>query len=332
MTKVYQAPDAKSVFERYVRMGEEDSAVERMKRFVNRHFERLLVVLLVGSLLLIQQFIDYKLAFLSFYYLPVIVAGFLVGRRMAVWAALFVVLLLGFMQAFQGLVAAPGLGASALFYLLPWGGFLILTGYAVGVLAERAQARTDDVRSTYLIMLELLSLHVDSSDRLRRGHSYRVGERAAILARELGLDGRRQEDLRVAGLLHEIGPRDPRLVRLMSELPAERDARLISIRSALRLVEEYSRYHEVVSAGSPVDDSNMTTGSKVLAVADAYETLQTPTPTRQAFASWTALEEIERGAGSTFASDVVKALRAVVSREREDLERGGSGAPAVRLA
>lgn len=324
--------DAGSISGHHARMRNDNAAIERFKRLVNRHFERLLVVLLVGSLLLIQQFIEYKLAFLSFYYLPVIAAGFLVGRRMAVWAALFVVLLVGFLQTFQGIVAAPGLGASAVFYLLPWGGFLILTGYAVGALAEQAQARTEDVRGTYLIMLELLSLHVDSSDRMRRGHSYRVGERAASLARELGLDGTRQEDLRVAGLLHEIGPRDPRLVGLMSELPPERDRKLTSMRSALRLVDEYSRYHEVVSAGGAVDDSSMTTGAKVLAVADAYETLQTATPTRQAFASWTALEEIERGAGRTFASEVVKALRTVVSREREDLERRRLGTPAVRLA
>ena len=299
---------------------QDNETIDRVRRFVNRHFERLLVVLLVGTLLLIQQFIEYKVAFLSFYYLPIIGAGFLVGRRMAVWASLFVVLLVGFLQAFQGLVARPGLHAEALFYLVPWGGFLILTGYAVGALAEQRKARTDDVRTTYLAMLELLSLHVDASDRMRRGHSYRVGERAVALAEELGLDEARREDLRIAGLLHEIGPRDPRLVRVMAEIPASRNAELSSMRSALRLVDEYSHYHEVVSSGWPVDDTRITLDAKILAVADAFETLQSSTATRQAFAPWTALEEIERGAGSTFASEVVKALRATAARERVELE------------
>jgi hypothetical protein len=294
--------------------------IDRAKRFVNRHFERLLVVFLVGSLLLIQQFIEYKLAFLSFYSLPIIAAGFLMGRRTAVWASLFVVLLVGFLQESQGIVTQPGLHTDALLYLLPWGGFLILTGYAVGALAEQRQARTQDVRGTYLAMLELLSLHVDASDRARRGHSYRVGERAVALAAELGLDEVRQEDLRIAGLLHEIGPRDPRLVRVMAELPTSRDAKLSSMRTALRIVDEYSHYHEVVSAGWPVDDTRITLGAKILAVADAFETLQTPTASRQAFAPWTALDEIERGAGSTFASEVVKALRNVTAQQRVDLE------------
>jgi hypothetical protein len=245
-----------------------------------------------------------------------------------VWASLFVVLLVAFLAAFVG-DGPTGLSGEQLFYIVPWGGFLILTGYCVGALAEQRKARTDDVRTTYLTMLELLTLHVDSSDRMRRGHSYNVGERAASLGAELGLTDDQQEDLRVAGLLHEIGPSDPRLVRVMSEVPVGRDAKVNSMRSALRLVDEYSHYHEVASAGTPVDDARISIGAKILAVADAYETLQTPTATRQAFASWTALEEIERGAGNTSATEVVQALRRVAARERENLERT---APRMKLA
>ena len=306
--------------------------LEHAKRFIYRHFERLLVLFLVGSLLAIHFFIDHKLAFLSFYYLPVIAAGFLVGRKMAVWAAVFVVVLVTFIQASEGFTQNPGLHADEVFYLVPWGGFLILTGYAVGALAEQRKARTDDVRGTYLTMLELLTLHVDSSDRMRRGHSYRVGERSAALARELGLGDAQQEDLRVAGLLHEIGPRDPRLVRVMSEVPAAQDSKLSSMRRALKLVDEYSHYHEIVSTGWPVDDARISIGAKILAVADAFETLQTPTPTRQAFAPWTALEEIARGAGNTFASEVVSALRKSARIEAAEPQPGGEPAPAIRLA
>ena len=311
----------------------EQAALEQTKRFINLHFERLLVVFLVVSLLLIHNFIEYKLAFLSFYYLPIIAAGFLVGRTMAVWASLFVVLLVGFIQANAGLEGHAGLHAEELATLLPWGGFLILTGYAVGGLAEQRRARTEDVRGTYLTMLELLTLHVDSSDRMRRGHSYQVGARAVLLAQELGLGETQQEDLRVAGLLHEIGPRDPRLVRVMSDIPATRDSKLSSMRSALRLVDEYSHYHEAVSTGWPVDDARISLGAKILAVADAYETLQTPLPTRQAFAPWTALEEIERGAGTAFASEVVKALRGIASLERaEQVTTEEAIRPSIKLA
>jgi hypothetical protein len=309
----------------------ENAALEASKRFIFRHFERLLVMVLFASLLVIHFALDYKVAFLSFYYLPIVVAGFLVGRRLAVWAAVFAVSLVVFVQALHGLQGPPGLTTEQFLFFVPWGGFLILTAYSVGALAEQRKARTEDVRSTYLTMLELLTIHVDTSDRLRRGHSYRVGERAVALSRELGLTDSQQEDLRVAGLLHEIGPRDPRLVRIMSDIPAVKDSKLSSMRRALRLVDEYSHYHEVVSTGWPVDDTRISIGAKILAVADAYETLQTPTPTRQAFAPWTAIEEIERGAGSTFASEVVRALRSAVPPERVE-HRGDLDGPSIRIA
>jgi hypothetical protein len=235
-----------------------------------------------------------------------------------------------FVQAMQGLNGHAGLHTEELATLVPWGGFLILTGYAVGVLAEQRRARTEDVRATYLTMLEVLTLHVDAADRTRRGHSYRVGERAVNIAKLIGLTESQQEDLRVAGLLHEIGPGDPRLVRVMSETPSG-DGSTSSMRSALRLVDEYSHYHEVVSTGWRVDDARISIGAKILAVADAYETLQTPTPTRQAFAPWTALDEIQRGAGTTFASEVVAALRKIATIDRVELDPE-QRRPAIRMA
>ena len=53
---------------------------------------------------------------------------------------------------------------------------------------------------------------------------------------------------------------------------------------------------------------------KILAVADAFETLQMATPVRVAFPKWSALEEVEKGAGKTFAKDAVRALRTVAGR------------------
>ena len=47
-----------------------------------------------------------------------------------------------------------------------------------------------------------------------------------------------------------------------------------------------------------------------------------PTPVRPAFSKWSALEEVEKGAGKTFARDAVKALRSVAARP----ETAGTGA------
>src|SRR5204863_6839014 len=119
-----------------------------IQRFVLKYFERILVLLLVASLLVINSLIEQKFAFLSFYYLPIILAGFYGGRRFAVVSGLFVASLVFFLQAVQGLDnMLPGLYAGALLSLVPWAGFLILTGYVVGRLAEQREARLAEVKN-----------------------------------------------------------------------------------------------------------------------------------------------------------------------------------------
>src|SRR4029079_10242038 len=123
------------------------------------------------------------------------------------------------------------------------------------------------------------------------------------------------EDLRVAALLHELGPQDPRLLRLFEQFPgAIRQLPITtSMRAALDLVREYSHYHEHVGADWPVDLVRGSLAVKVLAVADAVETPPMPSPNRPPFSSWSAVEEIERGAGQIFATEVVRALRKIAA-------------------
>jgi HD-GYP domain-containing protein (c-di-GMP phosphodiesterase class II) len=293
---------------------------DRIKQAVYDHFEQTLVVVLVASLVLINFAVDYKLAFLSFYYLPVIAAGFLLGRNSAVWAALLTVLLVTFFQAVTGLGAEPGFTAPAIMYFAPWGGFLILTGYVVGSLADQRKARADDVKRTYFALLEMLTFHLDSADRHRRGHSYRVAERAMAIGRKLAMRDDEIEELRVAGLLHEMGPQDPRVARMFADFPREiREVPVAaSMRAAIDTVTSYGRYHELIGDDWPVDALRISMAVKILAVADAYETLLTPTDTRPAFAPWNALEEIDRGAGRTFATEVVHALRHTIVPEHAE--------------
>src|SRR5260370_24237611 len=120
--------------------------VERAKQFFFRNFERTFVVLLVASLLAINYVVDDKIAFLSFYYLPIILAGFFGGRRFAVFAALFIALLVFYYQAVLGLQPdmLPGLHLGAMLTLVPWAGFLILTGDFLGMLAEDRAPRLTD--------------------------------------------------------------------------------------------------------------------------------------------------------------------------------------------
>src|SRR2546430_7195288 len=57
--------------------------VERAKLFFFRNFERIFVLLLVFAIVAIHALVEQKFAFLSFYYLPLILAGFYGGGRFA---------------------------------------------------------------------------------------------------------------------------------------------------------------------------------------------------------------------------------------------------------
>lgn len=311
----------------------DQTGMERLKLLLYVHFERVLVVVLVASLLGIHYLVDYKIAFLSFYYLPIIIAGFFLGRNTAVLASVLITALVLFFQALEGLGVAAGLYPEVLFTLIPWAGFLILTGYVVGLLAEQRQARTNEVKDAYVALLELLTVHLEANERQNRGHSHRVARLAVDLGRELGLRDEDLENLRVAGLLHEIGPRDPRLLKLFGRVPGT--AKQLPLASAMRgatdLLHQYERYYEVVGDDWPVDQLGLPLGVKILAVADAFETLQLPAPHRTPLPRWAAVEEIERGAGRTFAVDVVRVLKRVGGTPERSAAEAEAETPALRV-
>jgi HD domain-containing protein len=289
--------------------------LERAKLFFFRHFERIFVLLLVLAIVVIHDLVVQKFAFLNFYYLPMILAGFYGGRRFAVMAGVFVVALVFFYQYVQGLDMLPGFYLDALLALTPWAGFLILTGYVVGGLAEQREARLAEVKNAYLATLELLTYHIESTERNLQGHSNRVADAAAAIGRELKLPVDDVENLRVAALLHEVGTRDQRLLRLLSRSVTDSAVSVArAMRGAAEIIGEYGHYYEIVGEDWDIDALPLPVTVKILAVADAFETLQMATPVRPAFPKWSALEEVEKGAGKTFARDAVRALRAVAGR------------------
>jgi hypothetical protein len=298
------------------------SGFSRAKWFVFQHFERLLVVLLVASLGAIHYFIEHQIAFLAFYYLPIILAGFFLGRSAAVYSAVFAVALAVYYQLFIGLDGPPGLDVQALVTLTPWAGFLILTAHIVGKLAWDRTRQTNALREAYVSMVELLSYHLESTERQQRGHSQRVARLTVGIAEQMGLPTSDIETLRVAALLHEIGLDDPRLTRILGDFRGGTPgAGIGTLQSASALLEECRDYHESIARDWPADRIRVSDAAKILAVADAYETLLTATPNRPAFAPWTALEEIEKGQGQTFGTDVVKALRRVALSSSSTGER-----------
>ncbi len=82
---------------------------------------------------------------------------------------------------------------------------LILASVAVGTLYEKNERRLLELKGAYIGILEILSKYLESTDRYTKGHSVRVSEFAMEIAKAMDLPPVEVENIRVAGLLHDIG-------------------------------------------------------------------------------------------------------------------------------
>jgi len=62
--------------------------MEKAKIYFFKNFEKIIVLSILLIIIIINFFVPYKIGFLNFFYLPIIVAGYFLGRRMAVLTAL----------------------------------------------------------------------------------------------------------------------------------------------------------------------------------------------------------------------------------------------------
>ncbi len=63
--------------------------MEEFKQIISRHFEKILVGIILFAAFVGTYLIEEKFIILNFYYLPVLTAGYFLGRRMGVLAAVY---------------------------------------------------------------------------------------------------------------------------------------------------------------------------------------------------------------------------------------------------
>ncbi|HXK60565.1 MAG TPA: HD domain-containing protein [Acidobacteriota bacterium] len=216
-----------------------------------------------------------------------------------------------------------------------WGGFLILTSVAVGSLYEIKERQLQDLKNAYIGVLEILSKYLESSDPYTKGHSVRVSELAAAIAEEMHLPANEIDNIRVAGLLHDIGKIEisGEVLRKAAALSdgeqayieshAEKGARLLSsvgsvLRDVVPIVLSHHRYFVSHLESDPTAEGNgIPLGARIVAVADSFDAMTSDRPYRRAMPPWQALEEIVANSGRQFDPKVVEAFKRVASRRLE---------------
>ena len=124
-------------------------AMDKLKAYFLRYFEQtfVLLTLVVTALINYHPLITDKLAFLNFYFLPIILSGYYLGRRKAVLGAFFAVLMVAAYVYYQPQAFMPESTEGALYgHIVAWGSFLILAGAVVGGLHEKLALEVENTR------------------------------------------------------------------------------------------------------------------------------------------------------------------------------------------
>jgi len=309
--------------------------MDRFKQFLMRHFEKILVTIILIAAFAGTYFIEEESIVLNFYYLPVLVAGYFLGRRTGVLTAVFSVLaVLVFVLIFPQRFFGGEVFWYSIARLSSWSGFLILASVTVGTLYEENERRLQDLKNAYIGILEILSKYLESTDPYTKGHSVRVSELAMETAIIMDLPRNEIENIRVAGLLHDIGKIEisGEILRKAAQLTTEerdlinthavKGAYILSsvgavLKEVVPIVIAHHKYFVETIDASEKGTAKIPLAARIIAVADSFDAMVTDRPYRKGMPPWEALEEIIASAGKQFDPEVVAAFKHVVTTKLE---------------
>ena len=291
---------------------------------VNKELWLILSMFIIAMIL--NFIVDAQRMMVSFYTLPTLGSAYLYGRRHATFtafASVLLVVLLTLSPSTLGRAAGEPVTLGTWLDLSAWGGILVVTGYLMGSLYEHKNLQLGELRETYNGVLTLLQ-HFISKDEYTEHHSYRVSVYASRIAAHLRLSADRIEDVRAAGLLHDIGKLDisrDLLYKAAQFTPEEYHemqthvdkgvAMLETVGGSLRRVIpivlshhdkfDGSGYHTTRGGEIPLE-------ARIISVADVYDSLTSDRPYRKAMSPFEAKDILLKGRGTDFDPYVVDAF------------------------
>ncbi len=197
------------------------------------------------------------------------------------------------------------------------------------LIAELSSHKPLDASRQKALLLAAAAL-VEMRDPITAGHSVRVGNYSAIIARELGLIPDIQSALRLAGLVHDIGKIG--VPKAYLQKPGKlTDTEMAEIRKhpglsyeivsevpgLIHIAQIVLHHHERLDGhGYPggLTGDEIPLGSRILCVADSFDAMVTDRVYRSPLPVSEAIAELERCAGTQFDLAVVEGLRAYLLR------------------
>jgi putative nucleotidyltransferase with HDIG domain len=202
-----------------------------------------------------------------------------------------------------------------------------LTG--LGLMAAKAAAAVEssnlyrNLKESYISTVQALANAIEARDRYTRGHTERVYKLSKILAEELGWTEAELGDLRMGGILHDIGkigvpdsilnkpgPLTAEEIEIMKSHP-EKGARMIDSIPFLSPALPYIKYHHERHDGTGypygLKGEEIPLPGRLLAVVDTIDAVTSDRPYRKGRTLEEAIEEIKKNSGTQFHPEIVEA-------------------------
>jgi len=164
-----------------------------------------LILVAVGLTCLLHEMTGYGMAVLNLFFLPIVLAGFFLGRyRAGVLALLSAVSAAGVVMLDMGNFAVFLSPFATALSLTIWGAVLGMTAMLVGTLSDECGARTIEAREAHVGVVEVLSRYLQSANPQLQSRSTRMAEVSEKVAQAMRLSEKEVDDIRVAALLMDI--------------------------------------------------------------------------------------------------------------------------------
>ena len=164
---------------------------------------------------------------------------------------------------------------------------------------------------------------VDPDGSYPRGHAQAVSWLSIQIARQAGLSGAEIEEIRLAGLLHDIGKMNvpwhvlnkpalltPEEFEVMKSHAAcgEEMLRPFGMRNVERIVRHHHERYDGKGYPDGLAGERIPVGPRIVAVAEAFDDMVSDQPYKSARTFEAALDEIRRCSGSQFDPKIVEAF------------------------
>ena len=169
-----------------------------------------------------------------------------------------------------------------------------------------------------------LAYAIDAKDHYTQGHSQKVAAYAALIAEGMGMSDAEVEEIRLGAVLHDIGkvgipesilnkngPLNPEEWETMKS-HVSFGAKILDPLTPLSRIREMVLHHHEFFDGSGYPNSlsgeNIPLGARIIAIADAYDTITSDRTYKKARTAPDALAELERCANAQFDGSIVEAF------------------------